>query len=108
LGVDWQRLDDLDPMSWQSCLSDRDRALAARIGEAMSESGTVTLPMVWCAREAVRKAIGDDGGPLIWEDAGMAGPVRLDAGAARVLAACTPVAEMGSVACAVAMGGAAR
>jgi enediyne polyketide synthase len=107
LGVDWQRLDDLDAAGWQSCLADPDRALAARIGEALTEPDAVTLPMVWCAREAVRKAIGHDGGPLTWEDAGPLGSARLSAGTARVLVAYTPVAEMGRVACAVATGGAA-
>jgi enediyne polyketide synthase len=108
LGVDWQRLDDLDPAAWRSCLPEPDRVLAARIGEALSEPSTVTLPMVWCAREALRKAIGDDGGPLTWGDEGPLGSVRLDAGTARLLMARNSVREIGRVAYAVALGGAAR
>jgi hypothetical protein len=76
----------------------------ARLGAELSLPDPGADALVWCAREALRKATGDDGGPLTWERAGPERSALLVAGGLRVLAATQVVAGLGPVGCAVALG----
>jgi hypothetical protein len=78
-------------------------SLAARIGDGLSVPGTGAVALVWCAREAFRTATGDDGGPLTWERSRPEQSALLEAGGLRVLAVSRTIAELGPVACAVAV-----
>jgi hypothetical protein len=104
LGLDWQRLADLPGAGEPDCLAAADRSLATRIGGELGLPGTGADALVWCAREALRKATGDDGGPLTWAQAGPERSALLAAGGLRVLAALPTVAGLGPVGCAVAQG----
>lgn len=104
LGVDWQRLDDLDADGWVACLTTTDRALATALEGRLSESMSVAAARIWCAGEALRKATGE-AGPLVLDAIRPDGLCVCVSGDARVLTARTNVSEMGETICALAVVG---
>ena len=104
LGIDWQRADDLDTDGWVACLTASDQALATALTRCMSEPMPVAAARIWCAGEALRKAVGD-AGPLVLDAVGSDGSCLLVSGNARILTARTIVSAMGETICALAVVG---
>ncbi|HJQ03127.1 MAG TPA: SDR family NAD(P)-dependent oxidoreductase [Jatrophihabitans sp.] len=107
-GLDWQRPADLTESAWGDCLGTADLALAGQLQQAAGYRFAVACTMIWCAREAVRKAVGDEGGPLALLDRGPAGSQLLQAGELSLLGAPVTIAELGEVVCVLAVAGGSR
>jgi enediyne polyketide synthase len=106
-GVDWQALSALDAGGWRDVTAAGDGGRAEAVAGRLGSSPEAAHAVLWCAREALRKAAGTDAGPLDVRrgatDAVGVPSVVFGAGEWSVLGVVIPVAGLGDCAGAVAV-----
>jgi enediyne polyketide synthase len=106
-GVDWQALSTLDAGGWHDVTTRDDSARADAVAGSLGVSPDSARAVLWCAREALRKAAGTDAGPLdvrrAATDAVGVPAVVLGAGQWSVLGVLVPFTRLGDCAAAVAV-----